>query len=404
MATLYRTPGVYREDIFLNPEARPAAVVPGFVGLTIKSSPEDLVVLVLRRKEEFSGAAPTSGYLADAVAGFFDNGGERCYVVLAAHTDAAEREASLTERERALRAGIDTLALYDDIDLLAAPDAMALRLSSGAVYIDAVRRLQQAMLEQCAQLGARFAILDSPPEIEMGKLLKYRDELTIGQAEPVNGAFYYPWIKVTGAPGNRFIPPSGHVAGIYARAGARGGVFKAPANEVVYGAVDIGVGEGQSGTAVPVDARLQDQLNPAGINCLRAFPGRGIRVWGARTLSREPEWRYINVRRLFLTLRRWIDQNMAWASFEPNEPRLWIRIQRELTVYLTGLWRDGALAGSTPEEAFYVKCDGETNPQENREQGQVVTEIGLAPGSPAEFIIIRVMHRSGTAEAPGGES
>jgi len=401
MATQYKTPGVYREDIFPKPEARPAAGVPGFVGLTIKSSPEDPVVMVLQRKEEFSGAARGSGFLADAVAGFFDNGGARCYVALAAHTDEAESEASLAERENALRKGIDTLARFEDLDLIAAPDAMALRLSTGALYVDAVRRLQQAMLQQCAQSGSRFAILDAPPEVEVGRVLKYRDELTLGQAEPVNGAFYYPWIKVASATMSRFIPPSGHVAGIYARADAGRGVFKAPANEEVFGAVDVGVGEGQTGKAVTVDAGLQDQLNPAGVNCLRAFPGRGIRVWGARTLSRDQEWRYVNVRRLFLTLRRWIDRNMAWAAFEPNEPRLWARIRRELTVYLTGLWREGALAGGAPEEAFYVKCDAETNPQEDRERGQVVTEVGFAPGSPAEFIIIRITHRGEPAEVPG---
>jgi uncharacterized protein len=399
MATQYRTPGVYREDIFLKPQARLVTGVPGFVGLTIKPSgpsSENPAILVLHRKEELSGAALGSGFLADAVAGFFDNGGERCYVALAAYTDEAEREEALVS-------GIKTLAQFEDLELLAAPDAMTLRLSSGAVYTDAVKRVQQAMLQQCALLGARFAILDAPPETDLVRLLQYRNELTLGQAEPVNGAFYYPWIKVTSSPRGRFVPPSGHVAGVYARADAKGGVFKAPANEEVLGAVDIGISEGQTGVGVSFDGRLQDQLNPAGINCLRAFPGRGIRVWGARTLSREPEWRYINVRRLFLTLRRWVDQNMAWASHEPNEPRLWVRIQRELTVYLTKLWRDGALIGSTPEEAFYVKCDAETNPPEQREQGQVVTEIGLAPGSPAEFIVVRIMHRSGTAETLEGE-
>ena len=147
-----------------------------------------------------------------------------------------------------------------------------------------------------------------------------------------------------------------------------------------------------------IDNSIQDQLNPEGVNCLRAFPGRGIRVWGARTLSRDPNWRYVSVRRLFLTLRRWIDLNMAWATFEPNEPRLWVRIQRELTVYLTKLLRDGALKGATPEQAFFVKCDVETNPPELREVGQVVTEIGLAPLAPAEFIVVRIIHRAGAAE------
>jgi phage tail sheath protein FI len=130
---------------------------------------------------------------------------------------------------------------------------------------------------------------------------------------------------------------------------------------------------------------------------VRAFPGRAVRVWGARTLSRAPEWRYVNVRRLFLTVRRWIDARMGWAAFEPNTPRLWIRINRELTTYLTTLWRDGALAGASPAEAFYVKCDVETNPPDRRDVGQVVTEMGLAPSAPAEFVVVRVVHR----ETPG---
>ena len=145
-----------------------------------------------------------------------------------------------------------------------------------------------------------------------------------------------------------------------------------------------------------VEADAQAELNPEGVNVVRVFPGRGIRLWGARTLSRQDEWRYVNVRRLFLTLRRWLDRNMTFAAFEPNGPRLWIRIRRELTVYLTDLWLDGALAGSTPDEAFFVKCDAETNPPDGREAGQVVTEIGLAPSAPSEFIVVRIVQRETT--------
>ena len=194
------------------------------------------------------------------------------------------------------------------------------------------------------------------------------------------------------------MPPCGHVAGIYARSDARAGVFKAPANEEILGALDLGilankVGGGK-GTDVPVVAD-QEALNPQGVNCLRAFPGRGIRVWGARTLSRDPNWRYINVRRLFLTLQRWIDLNMNWVSFEPNTPVLWIRITREIGAYLTGLWAAGGLAGETAEQSFFVKCDDETNPPQARQAGQVITEVGLAPARPAEFIRVRVIHHTG---------
>jgi hypothetical protein len=180
------------------------------------------------------------------------------------------------------------------------------------------------------------------------------------------------------------------VAGIFARTDARTGVFKAPANEEVRDALDL---------EMVIDNSVQDRLNPEGVNCLRAFPGRGIRVWGARTLNRDPAWRYVNVRRLFLTVGRWIDRNMTWAAFEPNDSRLWVRIQRELGVYLTGFWRAGALQGQTPAEGFYVKCDADTNPPESRETGQVITEIGLAITAPAEFIVVRIIHRAGTTEA-----
>jgi phage tail sheath protein FI len=166
-------------------------------------------------------------------------------------------------------------------------------------------------------------------------------------------------------------------------------VFKAPANEEIRDAVNL---------EVLIDNSVQGELNTQGINCLRAFPGRGIRVWGARTLSRDSNWRYINVRRLFITIKRWIDLNMVWAAFEPNTPQLWVRIQRELSAYLTQLWRAGALKGETPEQAFYVKCDAETNPPEIREVGKVVTEIGFAPSSPAEFIFVRITHRATTTE------
>jgi phage tail sheath protein FI len=393
MATQYRSPGVYRQEVFISPAAALRTGTPGFVGLAGGDSPSPPnQPVILRRKEEFESKFgrlnPDFGFLAGAVAGFFDNGGGLCYVARAENTDEFEREAALI-------AALKSLEAVEEIDLVAVPDAMTLRLDN-EFNADAIRRVQQEALAQCARLGSRLAILDALPEREPKSLVQYRNDLTVGQAEPLSGALYYPWIK-TGI--ERLTPPCGHVAGVYARTDARAGVFKAPANEEVIGALDLYVIADGKNTAVRVDNLLQDDLNSEGINCLRAFPGRGISVWGARTLSRESEWRYVNVRRLFLTLRRWIDLNMTWANFEPDTPRLWLRIQRELTSYLTRLWRKGALAGMSPEQAFYVKCDAETNPPESRESGQVVTEIGLAPGVPAEFIIVRIIHRNGAAES-----
>src|SRR5262249_23469464 len=163
-----------------------------------------------------------------------------------------------------------------------------------------------------------------------------------GQQEPLNGALYYPWLITSGT---RAVPPCGHVAGIYGRSDAKRGVFKAPANEEIIGVLDL---------ETQIDGGIQDNLNPERVNCLRAFPGRGIRVWGARTVGSTPAdddpWLYVNVRRLFLTVGRWIDFNMGWTTFEPNDPRLWLRIQRELTTFLAKLQSAGALQGVAPAE------------------------------------------------------
>ena len=382
MAPSYKTPGVYRQEIFLKPEARLPTGVPGFVGFANAGSqggPEVNTPVVLHRKEEFAThfRSRCESYLADAITGFFDNGGVRCYVV---------RADPSGDRAVALQNALAALAALTDLDLVAAPDVMSLRQANGQPEITAMVQVQRQILTHCAEQGDRLAILDAVPTGTTTGVLEQRDRLTLGQAEPVNGALYHPWLRTTGG---RLVPPCGHVAGIFARSDARVGFFKAPANEEVFGVLDL---------ETDIDNSIQDQLNPEGVNCLRAFRGRGIRVWGARTLSRDPNWRYINVRRLFLTLRRWLDLNMAWATFEPNEPGLWVRIQRELTTYLANLLRDGALQGATPEQAFFVKCDRETNPPERREVGQVVTEIGLAPLAPAEFIVVRIIQRAGTTE------
>jgi uncharacterized protein len=376
MAT-YKTPGVYLESVFLKPEARLVTGVPGFVGFAgdVVNKP-----ISLHRKDEFKAAFTVrpESFLVDAVSGFFDNGGTRCYVVSA---DSDPLKPPLT----ALADAVTALGPLEDLDLVAVPDAMTLT-------VDTDRELaQRQVLAHCAAHGNRFAILDAHPAAITARVLAQRDAITKTQVEPIDGALYYPWVRLPAAgDALRPVPPCGHVAGVFARTDARIGVFKAPANEEVHGILDLDVA---------VDTATQDQLNPAGVNCLRAFPGRGIRVWGARTLSRQIEWRYVNVRRLVLTVRRWIDLNMTWAAFEPNGPRLWVRINRELTTYLTNLWQDGAMAGQSPAEAFYVKCDAETNSAEGRDAGRVVTEIGLAPSAPFEFVVVRIIHREAQARA-----
>jgi phage tail sheath protein FI len=248
--------------------------------------------------------------------------------------------------------------------------------------------LQQLAVKHCEDMGDRFAILDSPPSEKLDEAGK---ETSIAQVraqwsdiDGYSGALYFPWIKVQGFEGGHVLaPPCGHVAGVYARTDRRIGVHKAPANEVLEGVLDL---------QYNLTNGDQEILNPNGINCLRSFPGRGIRVWGARTLSGHAEWAYVNVRRLFLTAVRWIDWNMSDIPFEPDNPKLWKRIERELHTYFTDEFRAGALKGRTPDEAFYVKCDAETNPPELRVLGRVVSEIGLAATIPYEFVAVRLIH------------
>ncbi|MFL6337422.1 MAG: phage tail sheath family protein [Pyrinomonadaceae bacterium] len=399
MTANYRTPGIYRREIFLRPAAPFQTAVPAFVGCVsmicwdAQGEPRLGQPFKLSRKEEFAATfrTPPDGYLAEAIKGFFGNGGASCYVVPV--------DASAPDKEAALKSAIDELSAVGDCDLLAVPDAMMLspRTRQTPESIEAVIRVQRHATAHCAESNDRLALLDSLAERTTETVAAQRESLAVGQPELANAALYYPWIQVFDAGlkasrpetgGLRFVPPSGHVAGIYARTDAAVGVFKAPANEEVLGAIDL---------ETNVDDRHQGELNPLGVNCLRAFAGRGLRVWGARTLSRDAAWRYVNVRRQFLTFNRWITINTAWAEFEPNAARLWVRIAREVGGYLETLWRAGGLRGGSREEAFYVKCDEETNPREVGEAGQVVTEVGLALAAPSEFVVVRIFHRASAA-------
>jgi len=363
----YRTPGVYREEIYPSAPVEFRTGVPAFLGFTHAGEDKinrPLPLALWPQFEDHFGKPLSCGFVGHAVRGFFENGGSLCYVVA---LDDPQNPAE------ALRRGLEVLESLDTIDLVCAPDIM---IKQSPIII-----LQQQLLAHCEKSGERFAILDSMPGLTVDEVLAQRQQLRGN-----NGALYYPWID-TGEKdmdGNiRYVPACGHIAGIYARSDTRIGVHKAPANEVLEGVVDL---------EVRVSDIEQNRLNPKGINCLRALPGRGIRVWGARTLSDSQAWIYINVRRLFLTAGRWIDRNMSQDVFEPNDPNLWARIIRDLGVYFNDLFMKGALKGATAEEAFYVKCDEETNPAEVRDAGQVIAEIGLAPTRPNEFIIIRIIH------------
>ncbi|MFJ4838070.1 phage tail sheath subtilisin-like domain-containing protein [Streptomyces sp. NPDC088746] len=278
------------------------------------------------------------------------------------------------------RTGFGGLEAVDEISMVAVPDLMS-AYQRGAIDLEAVKAVQLGLIAHCELMGDRVAVIDPPPGLNAREIRVWRQE-TAGYDSKF-AALYYPWIKVfdPASGQSRLVPPSGHVSGIWARNDFERGVHKAPANEVVRGAVDL---------EIQITRGEQDLLNPIGVNCIRAFPGRGVRVWGARTMSSDPAWRYLNVRRYFNYLEESILIGTQWVVFEPNDTNLWARIRRNVSAFLVNEWRSGALFGSRPEEAFYVKCDEETNPPESVDVGRVICEIGISPVKPAEFVIFRL--------------
>ena len=286
------------------------------------------------------------------------------------------------------RTGFGGLEALDAVAIVAAPDLMS-AFQRGALDLEGVKAVQLGMIAHCELMGDRVAVIDPPPGLNAREIREWRQD--VAGYDSRYAALYYPWIKVfdpsSGKPG--LVPPSGHMAGIWARSDVERGVHKAPANEVVRGAVDLGL---------QVTKGEQDLLNPIGVNCIRSFPGRGVRVWGARTLASDPAWRYLNVRRYFNYLEESILTGTQWVVFEPNDHELWARIRRNISAFLVTEWRDGALFGATSDQAFYVKCDDETNPPESVDLGRVVCEIGVAPVKPAEFVVFRLAQISGGGE------
>lgn len=352
-----------------------------FEGLTLGSSGrnvEEVVnaqstlvqVEILRKTGKLSERRPAEG-------SYRLSGGE----VKALSVSSADFQGDPARRE-----GIGGLEALEDVTMVSAPDLMSSYVN-GEIDLDGVQAVQQALLDHCERMKYRFAILDAPPGMSPQEIGDWRQ--SEAGYDSKFGALYYPWIEVPDPTGSRpsvTIPPSGHLAGLYARTDAARGVHKAPANEVINGTI---------GVELNVTKGEQDLLNPMGVNCIRAFPGRGIRVWGARTLSSDPSWRYINVRRLFNFVEASIEAGTQWVVFEPNDQDLWARVRRDVSAFLRQVWRSGALFGSTPEEAFYVKCDEELNPIEVRDAGQLIIEVGLAPVKPAEFVIFRISQWAG---------
>jgi uncharacterized protein len=394
MATSYLYPGVYVEE--QDSGARPIEAVgtstAGFVGVAPEADVAIGQAVALNNWTEFlkrftkpDGKYDKPNHLANAVQSFFLNGGSRCYIA------PIPKNGPLAGKG----AGFDALNKIDEVALIAAPGMTDL-ISYNAIVDSAV------------QTKDRVAILDAVASTDDLNLLTQVASLPDDKGKQMPGlrppendkgmaALYFPWIRAVDAlnptiadprdpaiqiPNIVSVPPSGYIAGICARTDAERGVHKAPANQIVRGALGL--------TQLITDSD-QGLLNQAGVNCIRFFTREGIRVWGARTIAASSSnWRYLNVRRLFTMIEESIAINTRWVVFEPNDKPLWTAIKRDVGAFLTQLWRQGALVGSRAEEAFFVKCDRETNTQEDIDAGRVNIVIGLAPVKPAEFVIFKI--------------
>lgn len=337
-------------------------------------------------KEELAGLRFSAITISDV-----DNGSPKAgSYALAGGQDATQSSVQpLTVRDVVgdpeARTGLQGLESVDEVRLLACPDIMA-GYDGSSTAKERVLGIQTQMIAHCEKMRYRFAILDTPPGLNVEQAKEWREQLT---SDKGYAAIYYPWIVIPNMnadQGTKLIPPSGHIAGVYNRVDADRGVHKAPANEVLQGVIDV---------ERKISKGEQDLLNPASVNCIRGFPSRGIRVWGARTLSTDGSWRYINVRRLFIFVEASMEIGLQWVVFEPNDRILWGKVRRDVTAFLRNVWRSGALFGSSPGEAFYVKCDDELNPPDVRDLGQLVIEVGMSPVKPVEFVIFRISQWAG---------
>jgi phage tail sheath protein FI len=380
MSSLYKSPGVHIEsaaDRYVALDAVETGVT-AFLGVTAQGARnEPTRVGSYEQYEKIFGAG--DGFMEASVRGFFENGGRTAYILNVAPRGGLDPTPDDFIGQQGIEPrGLQALEHVDHVDLLIAPDLMQhYRRSVGFPERSNVLAVQRAMVEHCEKMHDRFCLLDSMPGDSMQDAIEWRRNFDTSHA-----SFYFPWIKVRRAEEVLApMPPSGHIAGTIARADHAEGVHRAPANQPIQGLVDV---------SVRVRKRERDICFDHRINTICAFPGRGIRIWGARTLSSDPAWVQINVRRLFILIRKSVVKYAQWVVFEPNQESLWKKIVRSVEAFLDDLWTQGALLGGSRDEAFYVKCDEETNPPENRDVGQLVVEIGVAPVKPAEFIVVRI--------------
>jgi phage tail sheath protein FI len=350
-------------------------------------------------KEFASNKGATSTPLSHAIFGFFENGGHRVFVVNMKEGDA------IAGVDKPKRTGLKLLEEVDEVAIVAAPGC-----SDVASH--------EALMAHAENMKDRVAILDPPEDLTDTELFKTVETTPVPARAPRGGgegaaatpppskpaaalpreseyaAFYFPSLIVPDALTEKgdptVAPPSGHMAGIWARTDATRGVHKAPANEIVRGV---------SSLKYRVTPEEQGALNSLGVNCIRYFSTSGIRVWGSRTRANQAnEFRYLPVRRLTNMIKESIEEGISWAVFEPNDMALWKRVRFNVIAFLTLVWRDGALMGASPQEAFFVRCDAQTNPPEVVDAGQLIVEIGIAPVKPAEFIIFRIGQQAGGAK------
>jgi len=388
----YDVPGVYVEEVSTGakPIGAASTSVPALVGLAPRS---DRFVNEPRAcnywsefVRDFMDEDSKGTNLAQAVYGFFQNGGRRCYVLnIGSHGSVAG--------DARKRTGILALEPFDEPSMIAAPGYTT--PGDHRALLDFAENFQ------------RFAILDVPERVEdVKELTEVGSEESAVDVEAAKkprakasrppdskyGACYYPSLVVKDpfSPGNVTVPPSGHIAGIYAANDFSRGVHKAPANVPVRGAC---------GLSHRLTRAEQGVLNMAGVNAIAFFKDAGIRIWGARTLSiTDPEWRYVNVRRLFNMIEDSIGSGTRWVVFEPNDQSTRNSVARDCRAFLTLQWRSGALVGKTPDEAFFVKCDEENNPTDVVDAGRLVVDIGVAPSKPAEFVIFRIGQWQGSTD------
>lgn len=375
------TPGVHVQEVrdADTPVVAASTSVAAFVGVTEHGPLHEptLVTSWEAAVDLFGGGS--AGYLPQAVHGFFVNGGGAAVVVrvLGAET---------------IQLALGALESVEQVSMLVAPDLVAAH-QAGELDLAGLTGAQRELVAHCERMHDRLALLDTPSTLDPAGARSWR----AGVADPAFATAYWPWLQVHDAVtgGVRLVPPTGHVAGVWARSDALHGVHKAPANEVVRGAVDL------QSDITRSERELMDAL---GINSIRRLPGQGISVWGARTLSSDPQWRYLHVRRLVAHLEESLERGLAWAVFEPNDAELWSRIRTRTADFLTAKWQQGALLGVTPAQAFYVRCDETTNSVGVVDSGQVVVEVGVAPLRSAEFMVFRLALGAGGVErqpAPG---